>query len=92
MEDVGGDRDRIDAAFDALWAIYSGPTLYAWMELVIAARTDAAVLQQTVEQFLQVQTGGLPGKVGLSHRARAFAKFAMARGAAFHMQGLTILD
>ncbi len=31
-----------------------------------AARTDAAVLQQTVEQFLQVQTGGLPGKVGLS--------------------------
>lgn len=31
-----------------------------------AARTDAAVLQQTVEQFLQVQTGGLPGKVSLS--------------------------
>lgn len=43
MEDVGRDRDRIDAAFEALWSIYSGPTLYAWMELVVAARTDAAL-------------------------------------------------
>jgi AcrR family transcriptional regulator len=43
MEDVGRGRDRIDAAFEGLWAIYSGPTLYAWMELVVAARTDAAL-------------------------------------------------
>jgi AcrR family transcriptional regulator len=43
MEDVGSDRDRLDAAFEALWGIYSGPTLYAWMELVVAARTDAAL-------------------------------------------------
>ncbi len=43
MEDVGRDRDPIDAAFEALWAIYSGPTLAAWMELVVAARTDAAL-------------------------------------------------
>jgi AcrR family transcriptional regulator len=31
---------RLDAAVDALWAIYSGKTLAAWMELVVAARTD----------------------------------------------------
>jgi AcrR family transcriptional regulator len=38
------DQDlRLDAAVDALWEIYSGPTLYAWMELVIAARTDEAL-------------------------------------------------
>jgi AcrR family transcriptional regulator len=31
---------RIEAALEALWAIYSGKTLAAWMELVVAARTD----------------------------------------------------
>ena len=29
-----------DSAFAALWEIYSGPTLYAWLELIVAARTD----------------------------------------------------
>ncbi len=31
---------RLDAAFENLWAIYSGPTLSAWIELTVAARTD----------------------------------------------------
>jgi AcrR family transcriptional regulator len=43
ITDVSRDRDPIGAAFEALWGIYSGPTLYAWMELVVAARTDAAL-------------------------------------------------
>ena len=30
----------LSPAFDHLWRIYSGPTLHAWMELVVAARTD----------------------------------------------------
>ena len=71
MEDVGGDRDRIDAAFEALWSIYSGPTLYAWMELVVAARTDAALREhvaavdrrfigQARETFTRVFGAGLP--------------------------------
>ena len=38
-----GEADRLDAAGDALWEIYSGPTLQAWMELVVASRTDPAL-------------------------------------------------
>jgi AcrR family transcriptional regulator len=38
-----GEADRLDAAGEALWEIYSGPTLLAWMELVVAARTDPAL-------------------------------------------------
>jgi AcrR family transcriptional regulator len=30
----------VRAAIDALWKIYSGPTLHAWQELTVAARTD----------------------------------------------------
>jgi AcrR family transcriptional regulator len=32
--------DRTAAAVDLLWAMVSGPTFYAWLELVVAARTD----------------------------------------------------
>lgn len=38
-----GGAARLDAALDALWEIYSGKTLAAWMELVVAARTDKAL-------------------------------------------------
>ncbi|MEA2623997.1 MAG: hypothetical protein QOD06_42, partial [Candidatus Binatota bacterium] len=30
--------DRAEAAVDLLWAIFSGPTFYAWLELVVAGR------------------------------------------------------
>lgn len=40
MHDLPEGADRIDAALEQLWRIYSGPTLGAWMELVIASRTD----------------------------------------------------
>ena len=42
---LSGDLD-LDAAFDALWEIYSGPTLHAWQDLVIAARTDDELREQ----------------------------------------------
>lgn len=32
--------DRTGAAIDLLWSMVSGPTFYAWLELVVAARTD----------------------------------------------------
>jgi AcrR family transcriptional regulator len=32
--------DRTAAAVDLLWSMVSGPTFYAWLELVVAARTD----------------------------------------------------
>lgn len=34
----GTDRD--DAAIDILWSMVSGPTFFAWLELLVAARTD----------------------------------------------------
>ena len=36
----GTGSERLDAAFEKLWKIYSGPTLSAWMELTVASRTD----------------------------------------------------
>ena len=35
------DRDPTDAAIDILWSMVSGPTFYVWLELTVAARTDA---------------------------------------------------
>src|SRR5882724_10391251 len=32
--------DRTAAAVDLLWSMVSGPTFHAWLELVVAARTD----------------------------------------------------
>lgn len=36
--------DALPAVFRKLWEIYSGPTLVAWLELVVAARTDPPLL------------------------------------------------
>ncbi len=37
---VDAATDRLDAAIDLLWSIFSGPTYTAFVELWIAARTD----------------------------------------------------
>ena len=37
---------RLDTAFEQIWKIYSGPTLTAWMELVVAARTDPVLKEE----------------------------------------------
>jgi AcrR family transcriptional regulator len=39
--------DRSAAAVDLLWSMVSGPTFHAWLELVVAARTDPE-LRKTV--------------------------------------------
>ena len=44
--------DPAGAAIDLLWTMFSGPTFYAWLELVVAARTDAA-LRRTVAAIAQ---------------------------------------
>jgi AcrR family transcriptional regulator len=46
----GTDRDR--AAIDLLWSMVSGPTFRAWLELVVAARTDPQ-LRKTVAGITQ---------------------------------------
>ena len=40
--------DRAAAAIDLLWPILSGPTFYAWLELAVAARTDAELRPHVV--------------------------------------------
>src|SRR3954469_18119150 len=42
--------DRIDTAVDLLWSMFSGPTFPAWLELQVAARTDAE-LRPLVEEL-----------------------------------------
>jgi AcrR family transcriptional regulator len=37
-----GDLD-IATVFDHLWTVYKGEPFYAWLELVVAARTDASL-------------------------------------------------
>ena len=37
---VPGGVDRYAAAIDILWTMVSGPTFHAWLELVVASRTD----------------------------------------------------
>lgn len=40
-EMIGDLPGELDAAFAKLWEIYSGPTLTAYIELLVASRTDA---------------------------------------------------
>jgi AcrR family transcriptional regulator len=35
-----GELERLEGAIDVMWSIYRGPTMVAWLELAIAARTD----------------------------------------------------
>ena len=41
MTDVAPDSHRLDAAIDLMWAAFKGSTFQAWLELWVAARTDA---------------------------------------------------
>ena len=41
-----GNDPELDSALAGLWALYSGPTLHAWMELLVASRTDPALSEQ----------------------------------------------
>ena len=44
-DSLDGEHD-LDEVISQLWTMYSGPTLHAWMELVVAARSDAALREQ----------------------------------------------
>jgi AcrR family transcriptional regulator len=46
--------DRTAASIDQLWEVLSGPTFYAWLELVVAARTAPALrksISEVAERF-----------------------------------------
>jgi AcrR family transcriptional regulator len=44
MQTLPRDANRGDAAIELLHAMVSGPTFHAWLELVVAARTDPEVM------------------------------------------------
>jgi AcrR family transcriptional regulator len=39
----GNREDRIAILIDTIWPGFKGPTFYAWLELVVASRTDPAL-------------------------------------------------
>jgi AcrR family transcriptional regulator len=41
FRDRAAEQDPVEAAIDILWSMVSGPTFYVWLELVVAARTEA---------------------------------------------------
>jgi AcrR family transcriptional regulator len=48
--------DRVHHAVDLLWSMVSGPTFYAWLEVVVAARTDRELQRSVIpmaERFFQ---------------------------------------
>ena len=67
-------QDPAEAAIDILWSMVSGPTFYAWLELVVAARTDGelrepvaqltsrlgAVIEQTFRELFPAPTTANP--------------------------------
>ncbi len=63
--------DRAAEAIDLLWPILSGPTFYVWLELAVAARTDAelrtsvaASTQRVMDRVLQTFRALLPEPPG----------------------------
>jgi AcrR family transcriptional regulator len=39
----GTREDHVAVLIDAIWPLFKGPTFYAWLELVVAGRTDPAL-------------------------------------------------
>ena len=55
MVQDGTRPQRLDAAFEQLWRIYSGPTLVAWIELTVASRTDPVLSAHMRRVSLQIE-------------------------------------
>ena len=83
--------DRAAAAIDLLWPILSGPTFYAWLELLVAARTDpelrrsvAAATDRVMARVLQTFHALFPQSAwsaGLADQPPKFV-FALMNGMA----------
>ena len=61
----------LTAVVQALWAIYSGPTLHAWQELTVAARTDPELRRLMVavnERFFALAQDTLASLMGPAAR------------------------
>jgi AcrR family transcriptional regulator len=80
--------NRTAAAIDLLWSIINGPTFYAWLELVVASRTDArlrkvvtAITQRFYHAIYQSFRELFPGAEALGDIVPGFA-FSTLQGLA----------
>jgi len=90
--DIAPGADYLDAAIDLLWSMFQGPTFVAWVELWVAARTDAALRVAVVEMerrfaaeseaiFAEMRAGQADQNSDFAKVGRSFA-FAFMDGAA----------
>ncbi len=89
---IAPGRSRIDAAIAVMLEIYTGPTLAAWLELVVAARTDAQLrscVAEVEQRFFALATASFRELLGpglTPGRARATTRIVLAAfdGLALH--------
>ena len=62
---VGAMEFRLEALIDLMWAAFRGPSFYAWLELVVASRTEP-MLRAAVRETNRKLSRGI---------RKAFAKF-----------------
>jgi AcrR family transcriptional regulator len=90
---LGRAKDRVGAAVDALWAGYATPLFSAWLELLVAARTDPALRAELVPLEARLRGAVLDTVVplfGVSERtdridAAVRATLHLLQGMAFDM-------
>jgi AcrR family transcriptional regulator len=62
---VGGLEFRLETLIDLMWAAFRGPSFYAWLELLVASRTEPILRAAVRETNLRLALG----------MRKAFAKF-----------------
>jgi len=89
---MDGDGDLLETGVDLLWSMFQGPAFVAWVELWIAARTDADLAASvmamderfTVEtraMFVELYATGVEASAALFDIGRDFT-FALMEGVA----------
>lgn len=58
---TGGRASRLTALVDAMWPFFKGPTFYAWLELVVASRTEPALNEAVRDASKRFGDGLLEG-------------------------------
>jgi AcrR family transcriptional regulator len=65
-EPPSGSREhRLTMVLDAMWPMFKGPTFYAWLELVVASRTDPALNDAVREASVRFGEGFRVGLAAL---------------------------
>lgn len=93
FERLPAERDRATAAIDLLWSMVQGATFDAWLELVVAARTDAELrpavasmterLRGTIEETFRALFPA-PAAPDLFYEVAPRFAFALLDGLAVH--------